>query len=383
MTNPGLVSKTPLKSIGARDIIKLEYQKSGHLRKEGRLERSLLGKIVGGAWRQVFVVLRDGCCYVFDNDQSTQPKTTFSFENYCRLECFEKPPELDYCFKLLPRTNYVEMKEHCFAASDDSSRQDWLVAFYKAFHVANDLPEPTVVAKDGWTKDIFKRNGGNRYAYDYIDDEHERNLPDTKRRYSAMPSTSSAQQKMQVFKTRSLPPVPKEDFSYDEPELDSDSELPDESYDDCAVETVTQPQPSKIKAKRASLPPLPRTPKDTSPEANRGAYINMDLKPKIDDLPLFDGNSADAKKAISSEAIGTFIIRESSQSGSTIPYVLVVSGPEEAVQFRIYKKEQGGIYITEETTFKCLSELVAYYRTNDLSAKTKLKLTKHYGHMTL
>lgn len=32
---------------GARDIIKLDFQKSGHLRKEGRLERSLLGQIVG------------------------------------------------------------------------------------------------------------------------------------------------------------------------------------------------------------------------------------------------------------------------------------------------------------------------------------------------
>lgn len=31
---------------GARDIIKLDYEKSGHLRKEGLIERSLLGKFV-------------------------------------------------------------------------------------------------------------------------------------------------------------------------------------------------------------------------------------------------------------------------------------------------------------------------------------------------
>ena len=36
--------------------------------------------------RQYFVVVRDGCCYVFDNDQSTQPKVAFSLENYCRYE---------------------------------------------------------------------------------------------------------------------------------------------------------------------------------------------------------------------------------------------------------------------------------------------------------
>lgn len=377
MTSPGSVSKTPLKSIGARDIIKLDFQKSGHLRKEGRLERSLLGQIVGVTWRQVFVVLRDGCCYVFDNDQSTQPKTAFSFENYCRMECFEKPPDLDYCFKLLPRVTYTEMKEHSFAASDDNSRKEWLVAFYKAFHVANDLPEPSDVGKDDWTKDIFKRNGGNRY--DYIDDEHEGNLSNTKRRYSDMPI--SAKPKSQVFKTRSLPPIPKEDLSYDEPELDSESELPDESYDDCLVGSKPQP---KIKPKRASLPPLPQAPIQPSPTADRESYINMDLKkPKIDDLPLFEGSSADAKKAIDSEAVGTFVIRKSSQSESRIPYVLVVSGPEDELQFRIYKKEQGGIYITEETIFQSLSELVAYYRKNELSGKTKRKLTKHYGHMEL
>lgn len=375
MTSPGSVSKTPLKTIGARDILKLDYQKSGHLRKEGLLERSLLGKLVGVTWRQVFVVLRDGCCYVFDNDQSTQPKTAFSFENYSRLECFEKPPDLDYCFKLLPRVNYVEMKEHCFAASDDNSRKEWLIAFYKAFHVANDLPEPLDVGNDDWTKDIFKRIGGNRY--DYIDEEREGNLSNTKRRYSDMPTKS----KSQVFKTRSLPPVPKE-VSYDEPELDSESELPDESYDDCAV--GTKPQPSKIKPKRASLPALPRPPKETNPTESRGQYINMDYKkPKVDDLPLFEGNSAEAKAAISSEAVGTFIIRKSSQSEGRTPYVLVVSGPEEEVQFRIYKKEQGGIYIAEENIFQSLSELVAYYRKNELSAKTKLKLAKHYGHMEL
>lgn len=351
MTSPGSVSKTPLKSIGARDIIKLDFQKSGHLRKEGRLERSLLGQIVGVTWRQVFVVLRDGCCYVFDNDQSTQPKTAFSFENYCRLECFEKPPDLDYCFKLLPRVTYTEMKEHSFAASDDNSRKEWLVAFYKAFHVANDLPEPSDVGKDDWTKDIFKRNG------------------------------VSAKPKSQVFKTRSLPPIPKEDLSYDEPELDSESELPDESYDDCLVGSKPQP---KIKPKRASLPPLPQAPIQPSPTADRESYINMDLKkPKIDDLPLFEGSSADAKAAIGSEAVGTFVIRKSSQSESRIPYVLVVSGPEDELQFRIYKKEQGGIYITEETIFQSLSELVAYYRKNELSGKTKRKLTKHYGHMEL
>ena len=32
--------------IGARDIVKLEYDKCGHLRKEGLLERSFIGNFV-------------------------------------------------------------------------------------------------------------------------------------------------------------------------------------------------------------------------------------------------------------------------------------------------------------------------------------------------
>lgn len=48
-----------------------------------------------------------------------------------------------------------------------------------------------------------------------------------------------------------------------------------------------------------------------------------------------------------------------------------------------FPQEQGGIYIAEENIFQSLSEFVAYYRKNELSAKTKLKLAKHYGHMEL
>lgn len=48
-----------------------------------------------------------------------------------------------------------------------------------------------------------------------------------------------------------------------------------------------------------------------------------------------------------------------------------------------FSQEQGGIYITGETIFQSLSELVAYYRKYELSARTKLKLAKHYGHIEL
>lgn len=43
--------------------------------------------------------------------------------SYFRLESFAKPPDYDYCFKLIPRAGCDELKEHCFAASDDSGRQ--------------------------------------------------------------------------------------------------------------------------------------------------------------------------------------------------------------------------------------------------------------------
>lgn len=43
--------------------------------------------------------------------------------SYFRLESFAKPPDYDYCFKLIPRAGCDDLKEHCFAASDDSGRQ--------------------------------------------------------------------------------------------------------------------------------------------------------------------------------------------------------------------------------------------------------------------
>lgn len=50
---------------------------------------------------------------------------------------------------------------------------------------------------DDWTKDIFKRIGGNRY--DYIDEEREGNLSNTKRRYSDMPSISVITKSIQTI----------------------------------------------------------------------------------------------------------------------------------------------------------------------------------------
>ncbi|XP_078312816.1 uncharacterized protein LOC111135710 [Crassostrea virginica] len=369
-------SKTPLKSIGARDIIKLDYEKSGHLRKEGLIERSLLGKFV--QWRQYFVVLRDGCFYVFENDRSTQPKVAFSFENYSRLESFAKPPDYDYCFKLIPRAGCDELKEHCFAASDDSGRQEWLIAIYKALHVANNLSVPFDVGKTAWADDIFTRR---RHSEHKRDKRGERNQ-NVQKRYSDMPTGKAP---LGRSKSYPLPPTPGPAYEYDEIAENPDSDIPSEAYDDCQVQRKPAPNPKPNipvpKQERRTPPPLPTTENESSNAPQQGSYINLDLKQKIDDLPLFEGNSSDAKRAIKDQSVGTFLIRTSSQADSNILYVLVVSSPADELQFRIFKQGNGQIYINEGVFFTSLSELVEYYRKNDLSTPSRLRLAKQYGHM--
>ncbi|XP_078312114.1 uncharacterized protein LOC111133686 isoform X2 [Crassostrea virginica] len=258
MSGPVSHPKTPMKSIGARDIVKLEYDKCGHLRKEGLLERSFIGNFV--QWRQYFVVVRDGCCYVFDNDQSTQPKVAFSLENYCRLECFAKTPNYDYCFKLIPKASCDNLKEHCFATSDDIGRKDWLIAIYKALHVANNIPEPIEVDKEAWNEDIFQNVHGNG-----SDNKGDRHQP--RRKYSKMPTNP----------TGSCCPKISNAF-YDEIPHDPDSDISLQAYDD-----KTTPRWKECSINKR-LPPLPPTANDKSGTITAQecpTYMNLDLKKKI------------------------------------------------------------------------------------------------------
>nr|XP_022341710.1 uncharacterized protein LOC111135709 isoform X1 [Crassostrea virginica]XP_022341711.1 uncharacterized protein LOC111135709 isoform X1 [Crassostrea virginica] len=374
--------KIPLKSIGARDIIKLDYEKSGHLRKEGLLERSLLGRFV--QWRQYFVVLRDGCCYVFENDRSSQPKTVFSFENYCRLECFDKSPDYDYCFKLVPRPSCDDLKEHCFAASDEYGRQEWLSAIYKALHVANNLPEPPELDKKIWIEDIFtKLRDKDADKKGDTDDHGETNQ--RKQKYSKMPSMRS---KISFSKAdRSpLPPTPVTTHDYDELSEDSDSDTSTETYDDCKIPSKPdapkpKPRPTCTSVRnRMSQPPTPIIEEEKSKDMiKRHDHNKQDSKRKIEDLPLFKGSSLEAKRILKEKPVGTFLIRTSSQSDSNIPYVLVVSAQTEEVQFRIHLRDSGKIYIKEADNFSCLSELAEHYKKHDLSAASRIRLTNHYA----
>lgn len=389
MDRPGFVQKTPLKSIGAQDILKLEFDKCGHLRKEGGLERTLLSKFV--KWRQFFVVLRNGCCYVFDNDQSTQSKTAFSFENYCRLECFTRA-DMENCFKVIPRSGHEEfLKEHCFSASDNQTRQGWLIAIYKALHVANNLTLPTEITKDGWKVDIFgKGTDPNRYSYiDEMPEDFLKDLPKdspktAKKRYSKLPPIPS------INRTKSLParPMTPKSTSNDSVSNDSD-DSPSDNYDDILMEPpTTKPEPPTAKPGKLARSvsesykarPQPAVPVNERDEISRpDSYLSP--KAEVADLPLFEGNSPEAKSAIKDEAVGTFLIRKSNTGGDKVMFVLVVSGPAGELQYRIYKKEEDKIYLEEKTYFERLSELVNHYRKNDLPCQRKL--TKHYEHMEL
>ncbi|XP_061183190.1 uncharacterized protein LOC133191451 [Saccostrea echinata] len=380
------VQRTPLKSIGAQDILKLDFDKCGHLRKEGGLERTLLSKFV--KWRQFFVVLRNGCCYVFDNDQSTQSKTAFSFENYCRLECYTRP-DMDNCFKVIPRPGHEDLlKEHCFSSSDNHTRQEWLVAIYRALHVANNLTVPTAITKDGWKEDIFaKGTDPNRYSYiDEMPEDPPKDPPKPAgKRYSKLPSPPVPS----LTRAKSLPARNVSQRSNSNDTSNDSDDSPSDNYDDILTEPPpTKPEPltaKPCKISRSVSESYKSRPQPPVPVDERGtvslpdSYTN--LKEGVADLPLFEGNASDAKSVIKDEAVGTFLIRKSSTGGDKIMFVLVFSAPSGELQYRIYKKEEEKIYLTEGVYFKRLSELVDYYRKNDLPCKRKL--TKHYGHMDL
>ncbi|KAJ8298636.1 hypothetical protein KUTeg_022696 [Tegillarca granosa] len=115
-----------LTTIGARDLYQLGTRKSGFLRKQGNIERRLsqLGKVAEQfKWRQKFVIVAKGCIYVYDNEDSTSPKTAFSLLGYNRILRFETSKTFaKNAFRIeMPLTESVRYRT--FSAHSDEERK--------------------------------------------------------------------------------------------------------------------------------------------------------------------------------------------------------------------------------------------------------------------
>lgn len=127
---PSQVKDTPFVNIGAQDLITVEANWKGLVRKEGQLERGLkklgpLSKVTSIQWRQYFVVLSQGCVYVFHDDHSASPKVHFSLMNYHKLRRNFSVP---HSFEILPCSS--EGKVYKFSCATDTERLEWMRAIY-------------------------------------------------------------------------------------------------------------------------------------------------------------------------------------------------------------------------------------------------------------
>ncbi|XP_063435446.1 uncharacterized protein LOC134716395 isoform X1 [Mytilus trossulus] len=136
---PSQVKDTPFVNIGAQDLITVEANWKGLVRKEGQLERGLkkLGPLASLQWRQYFVVLSQGCVYVFHDDHSASPKVHFSLMNYHKLR---RNFSIPHCFEILPCSS--EGKLYKFSCATDTERLEWMRAIYVSMLVVHEESLP-------------------------------------------------------------------------------------------------------------------------------------------------------------------------------------------------------------------------------------------------
>ncbi|KAL8605824.1 hypothetical protein ACOMHN_051433 [Nucella lapillus] len=129
----------PHATISAQDVVQMQPERYGFLRKRGQKERMLenlhLSRHIN--WRQRFVAVKDGCCYCFTDEVARAPLQTFSLEGYNRIYR-ARSERAAFVFTVEPAPN-CRKKVHTFAATTNDERIDWMHKFKDAMYKANDV----------------------------------------------------------------------------------------------------------------------------------------------------------------------------------------------------------------------------------------------------
>lgn len=128
----------PFDNIGANDICSVETNYKGFLNKEGKVERNLQKLVSHVPWRRYFVVLSQGCVYVFQNEHAAKPKVKFSLRNYHKLQ---RNFSIPFSFEILPCIS--DGKVYRFQCDDEADRLDWMRALYVSLLAVHKEPLPS------------------------------------------------------------------------------------------------------------------------------------------------------------------------------------------------------------------------------------------------
>lgn len=378
-----------LTTIGARDLYQLGTRKSGFLRKQGNIERRLsqLGKVAEQfKWRQKFVIVAKGCIYVYDNEDSTSPKTAFSLLGYNRILRFETSKTFaKNAFRIeMPLTESVRYRT--FSAHSDEERKEWMCAIYEEMMHANKRVCPSALQSYEYHElevPIFTVSDVKRSIKaidsEIVDDSDDYDNGD----YDTIDEIKVVHPKFteSQLKRKELPPIPKELpwSKNDEEHLKKSQSLP----------SPVSPIYQKTEIPHLYLNENSNKKPPVAPKPKKQNILTSELEDYEDAAPLskkkifspgdYEFDSTDTASAISylkGQPKGTFLVRPSKTDKTKV--LMVVDDKEEIKQYKIHQIESK-FTLDQKMMFLSISEVMEYYRTCNVP-NTTTKLTEGYGY---
>lgn len=310
--------------ISAQELLRLGSQtKYGFIRKQGTIERTLAQTLPCNKcfkWRQRFVVLSQGCVYIYVDDYCDRPIRAFSCRHFKKCSRYHDDT-MRHCFSVLPRQD--DGKTLVFSCISDEHRKDWMLHFKQQIMTAQKAEVPRL-------------DSINTTDYVYLEEE-VRTMPvrDSRQQPNA-PCEEDYTEIEEV--TIQVPPSVKQPPTLDRPNT--------------AKTNVTKA--------RVASPPASRKPKaSTSISRDKFEYHGSDR--------------GEVERILLAKPAGTYLVRKSRNDQKEVLSVNLAGSLKE---FKVYEKS-GQVTIDHSDHFDNLLELIKYYTLHNLPKKT-IKLTSPY-----
>ncbi|KAL5021204.1 hypothetical protein ScPMuIL_000359 [Solemya velum] len=326
----------PHQSIGSQDLLKVGSRTHcGFLRKRGKLERirdslKFLRPILGFKWRQKFVILSQGCMYIYADEFSQRALNATSLRGYSKLSRLANPNllgRMNWCFEVIPE-DPINMKTFAFSCANEEDRIRWMSEIKEEMLSANDSPES-------------RKPDDCSDEYMYLERQISNVVP---------PETKKINEARKKNKNRRLPDTPNGNQS----PINEDETKP--NYDEIG-------EVNDLRKKKDKKPkPAPRPKQERSLSEEEYEYKGDD-RTQVDTL-------------LKNRQEGTFLVRNSRQGNSQ---VLSVKTGEGMKEYKIFKHEsKPEVSLDKQTYFSSTLELVGHYTKNSLPRRS-MSLGKAYS----
>lgn len=280
----------PIKGISCQDLLlKHDIVHSGYLRRRHFVNKvfdSLAKSTLLPTWPNCYVVLRNGCLYIYDNERSKKTVKACSLYGFLHLhECDESelPANISWAFKLASELD-LNNRSFYFSAPTQTDMGKWIDCIQEQMNYANNFR----CAREAASASSWSRN------------------PVSSRPAAACLPVGKVKPKQSSVDRPIPPPIPPpRDLVYEQDdENHSGSDYDEISVDDADEKKLQKNLPSNVKGNMLSqlkISDKPRALKEPSKAAEHDDYMCPVLSPAVKPKPVLKKQQSELKLKPSAE----------------------------------------------------------------------------------